>query len=215
MAIKKEDTLLMLELYFESKISKEELSSWAYNCMYDMLRGNIFELEAIALYKIIVLLTQLDDDIQSINEEEMHNIACVLTGKMNTTYNLIMSIPSEHRDKELLYIKEHFLNYQKNHEYNTQALSKLKALLARDYTAPKTIHDLFKYQLSCLISVAYSFHRGRLEFAMSSMVLTNEDKITEGAHLDRIAKLLDCYVDGYFVVCVSYNKGTPNITLVI
>lgn len=96
-----------IEQYRLNKISKYELSTWAKTLMHQMLSGEILDLEKIAFWQFITILTEIDsvDVDEKYANADIMKIINVLDGNENLSYSFRMKIPKIHQKKEFEYIK--------------------------------------------------------------------------------------------------------------
>ena len=214
-----------LEAYFTGKISKIELGRWANQAYYDILKGGYIENEKIVVYpflrKIATFHLEENDkeDIYPCSEESVKKIWDILSGKVDTDFNIEVSLLVQiytmfkekiYYDKEkynlFLKLRENIVLYLKG-KGQTDNNIKMQLEEIRYWNSQKeTIQDLLEMHIIQFLNSFFSDH---------FKLFVKESK-QNNILAERFLNYLDSYLGNRnFYLLVSYSNGKPNIFLVV
>jgi hypothetical protein len=203
--------------YLSNEFSKEDFSKWAYETMYKLLKGDILKIENIALWKFVTLLTRVDDSCQPCSENDIREILRIINGYENAFYLFHMKIPKEFQNLMMVRIYDLLIKHSNSEEINSLEINEIKSFIYSSLLEASTIIDLFKIQISKLLSSSYSFYEenNSITFDLDSIVFIKENEIVESEYLLKILHLLECAIGNKcFSICVNYLHGLPNVSII-
>ena len=100
-----------VQQYLAWEITKQELSKWAYEALHFLLNGEFYKLTNIALYRIIVVLTQVDD-YDPCTRADIQQIGNILAGQEDAFYTIHARIKLDYQEEEVQKIRSSFINYK-------------------------------------------------------------------------------------------------------
>ncbi len=223
-----------LQQYYAGDLELSALGSWAASEYYDILRGGYVMLEKIAVYKFLKILSEINtvpDDIRDefpCSAEDIRHIYEILCGDENEVHTIRVKIPRKvyeiygdnphlslaDRD-EKVEIKKILTRLSQNKTLSDGEIDVLKSMLNKPLSAPQTLLDLLEIQLKPLLErILHILHFDSDRSAFGLYV--DRDEFSDTRAIADAEKLLACYIgEKSFNVCVVYQSGIPNISMII
>ena len=204
-----------VQQYLAGEITKQELSKWAYEALYFLLNGEFYKLENIALYRIIVILTQVDD-YDPCTHADIQQIWNILNGQEDAFYTIHARIKLDYQEEEVQKIRCSFINYKEQFRLTKKEIEDILFFIDKAKRKASTIIDLLNAEIAAYLSSGYHFDPAAEEVRFGfhcTYCVGDEEK--EDKYLDKLFYLLDCACgENTFCVFINYQAGVPSVTLI-
>lgn len=219
-----------IEGYFERVISKEELGKWAERAYYDLLTGGYLERKKIILYPFLKLISKVHieknekEDKYPCSEKEIIDVKDILKGEKDYDFVIESAIPIQIFD---MFSDNMQVDIKKRGKYN-----KLYSMLVNNYengisidadvfeyiyiasVGNETIMDILEEYIVGLCKALFVLEDNRVE-SKTKLSLYALKEVNSGV-LKKCIEYLECYLGKRnFLVLVKYNKGVPQIQVLI
>ena len=203
--------------YLDGQIEKEKFAEWAKESSWKMLKGEIFELKKIVLWRFVSLLEQTNACCEPTTHEEIKAIGRILDGHENALYIFNMKISKEYCNPEITDIRNLLTKRKNGADLNDSEIGIVERFSKKKRSEITTIQEMLEEQLACLLDDVYSFYVRDEEmiFDLKHTVFVDERDVIEANYLLKIFRLMGyCTGDDIFTVYITYDKGCPSVLLI-
>jgi len=225
----------MLEKYFCHLVTKEELGIWAENVYHNFVKGDYIIINNLKIYHFVRILSRfhiVPDDIKDeypCSEEEVKSIFAVVNGDISKTLTFKIKLPkviyenfckrhnidATHMSK-FDEIKTCIVDCSNRQEFLDEKTNELMIFFTENYKEIVTLVDLLEAHFVGILreNIACSDEVFGCKQNVGIYATRNEKGKKES--ISSLLKILNCITgESQFRICVTYYKGTPNLSLLI
>lgn len=221
-----------LQQYFNKEIKNYELSLWAKEEYYKLMKGEYIEINKLVVYHFLrkistfsLVPNDITDDYPC-SDEEVEEIKDILNGNKDIHYTFNLKMYKNIFQNELYTMRLEKLK-QLNEEIERLALdnkSQISSIVVNNVFKCKSFSfndsysliDLFEENIRSIIAENMDCGEMMLDYRKSVGIYVGRSEKNKKSFVSDLKKLLDCVMgEKSFRVSIAYKKGTPYLSLVL